>query len=135
MQAADTLQRVGDNLSLPLELRGVSEVLDLTAAAIAEHGTERLRAIRRFRQKLEHFGDGVLRLDRDDPHAGAFRRERPEAKHDHAAASPDGLAVGHEAGKLDLAFVASAQHDRALRARAAGAFAGSAENQPSSYRR
>ncbi len=43
-KAADPAQRVADDLFFPRQLRGISKMLDLAAAAGAENGAERLRA-------------------------------------------------------------------------------------------
>ena len=47
-EATDSMQRFTDDVRLPLELRGIVEMLELATAALAEDGTERIGAVRRL---------------------------------------------------------------------------------------
>ena len=109
-KTADALQRGRHDVALPRKLRGIREVLHLAAAAFAEHGAKRLRARRRLAQQFDLLGDCVGRLQGDDPNAGTLRRKRAEAKDDHAAGAPNGLAVRHQVRKFDVELRPKFQH-------------------------
>jgi len=85
----------------PGELRRVSQMLHLAAAARTEHRAERFGAIGRCRLTFEQFTGRVLRLDLGQAYPRALARQRSIDKHDHPIEAPDGLAVGQQIGKLD----------------------------------
>ena len=100
-EAADAAQRAAHDLLFPRELRGVREVLHLTAAAHAEHRAERLRAHRRLRLVRDDVGDRVLRLHLRDAHARALAGQRAGDEHDLAVDAADRLTVGEQVGETN----------------------------------
>lgn len=109
VEAADALQCRAHRFALPLELRRIAEMLQLTAAANAEDRTEWLGPRRRFAQDLERLGDGIPLLDLNNPHARTFERKRSEAENDDAAGSADALPVCEKIREIQLEFGAAAQ--------------------------
>ena len=111
-EPADARERVANDLPFPSELRGIGEVLQLTAAALAKDRTERRDPGGGRLENRQQFGNGVLRLNCGDAHARTFLGERAGTKNDDAAGTPDRLAVGKHIGKREFEFGAGANADR-----------------------
>jgi hypothetical protein len=84
-------------------------VLHLTSAALSEDTAERLGAIRRIGEPLDHFPDGVAPLYLRDADARAFLRQRAEAKNGHFIGASDALPVAQQIREEKLDFGAHAE--------------------------
>ena len=106
--AADALERVAHELPLPLELRGVGEMLQLaSAAALRRPGRTAARAPAIRESSSRESRDGVSLLDLGDSRRERARPEAARSKRRPCLGAADALAVGQEIGKRELEFGAA----------------------------
>ena len=115
VQAADSPERLLHDAALPLELCGITQLLELAPAAGPEDRAKRPCARRRFTQNFDQIGNRVARLYLADSNAGELARNWAKAKDDDAVGSADALAVGEKVRKGKLEFDALTQRRREVR--------------------
>ncbi len=110
LDSTKSLQRVGDQLAFPTQLRRIGEMLHLTAAADSENRAERFDPLRRFVQQFHQLADRIFGLDRFDANARALARNRTQDVDDHPVRAPHRLTgLRDQVGALDLDDVAGAE--------------------------
>ncbi len=109
VQSADSPKRFLHDPALPLELCGITQLLELAPAAGPEDRAKRSCARWRFAQNFHEICDRIARFYFAYPNASELAGNRAKAKNHSAVGAADALAVGKKICERELEFDALAQ--------------------------